>query len=77
MDAPPLALVGHSRRAADEDGTTTSPCPHIPTAVGRVVLQTVQQRAVNLGDVLSAHGFVRRPLCPHTNSLANPKIKNV
>ena len=65
------------RRAGDEDSTSASPGAHVPAAVGGVILQTVQQRAVNLGDVLSAHSFVRRPFCPHTDSLANPKIKNV
>lgn len=63
--------------SGDEDSASASPGAHVPAAVGGVILQTVQQRAVDLGDVLSAHSFVRRPFCPHTNSLANPKIKNV
>lgn len=54
----------------------SSPRAHVPAAVGGVVAQTVQQRAVNLGHVPFAHDLIRGPLSSHTDSLANPGIKN-
>jgi len=55
-------------------GGLTDPCAHVPTAVGGVVVQTAQQGAVNLGDVLFTHNLVWGPSCSHANRLANPEI---
>lgn len=52
-----------------------SPRAHVPAAVGGVVAQTVQQRAVDLGHVPFAHGLIRGPFCSHTDSLTDPGIE--
>jgi len=61
-------------RTVSKRPPATLPCAHVPTAVGGVVVQTAQQGAVNLGDVLFTHNLVWGPSCSHANRLANPEI---
>lgn len=55
----------------------TLPRAHVPPAVGGIVAETVQQCAVNLGDVLSAHNLVRGPFGSHTDGPADPAVRSM
>lgn len=74
-------LLTLAEKDAEEDrpwGQTGHDLPrtHVPPAVGAVVAQPVQQRAVNLSNVLFAHDLVWGPFCAHTDGLANTETKN-
>lgn len=75
--APSTRKATPARTSRGPGAPATLPCAHVPTAVGGVVAQTAQQRAVNLRDVRFTYNFVWGPSCSHANRLANPEIKNV
>lgn len=71
--------TGRGGRAAPAGGPETrgvpaSPRAHVPAAVGGVVAQAAQQRAVDLRDGGSAHDLVRGAARTHADRLADPGI---